>query len=390
MLSSRFEATVITSDSAWAQLRPEWEDLFAASPNACAPLSYCWLNIWWEIFGPEYGPAPGGLRVLLLRDGDQLIAALPMYMKYGRSAGILSRRVLCFIGTGEAANEAVYPEKLDLLSRKLSSEQENFVRNEVRTYFSRLQWDQFDSGVMVENSNLSRLMSPEDTSGVPVNRQYTGPFADLSSGFDGYLATRSANSRQQFRRLIRDAEKNGYSLKIARGPDEKARALEELVAMHQSRWTRIGERGAFEAERVRRFHSRVVQECPADSVILATLNGPTTEAVLYGFACRGVFDFYQSGVAPTLTARLKSPGITAHVLLMRELAQLGIQRYDLLAGNSSYKEKLATGSYNFIRRRQFKKTLSNVIAMTREIQARLFQSIGRRLTMSERRASQDA
>jgi CelD/BcsL family acetyltransferase involved in cellulose biosynthesis len=106
---------------------------------------------------------------------------------------------------------------------------------------------------------------------------------------------------------------------------------------------------------------------PHKQAVLARLTGPKTLAVLYGFVVSGTFDFYQSGVVTDADAdSIKSPGITAHLLLMRELATRAVQEYDFLAGGSFYKEKLATGSRTFVRRRLLRLTPQNVIFLLRE------------------------
>ena len=65
--------------------------------------------------------------------------------------------------------------------------------------------------------------------------------------------------------------------------------------------------------------------------------------MLYGFVTGTKFDFYQSGLQTT-SAALRSPGHIAHLLLMRELCERGITRYDFLSGPSRYKSQLSTDS----------------------------------------------
>jgi CelD/BcsL family acetyltransferase involved in cellulose biosynthesis len=64
---------LLTSDAALAALAPEWNALWRRS--AATPFqSPAWLLAWWAAFGT------GQPRVALLRDGDELIGVLPLYL----------------------------------------------------------------------------------------------------------------------------------------------------------------------------------------------------------------------------------------------------------------------------------------------------------------------
>jgi CelD/BcsL family acetyltransferase involved in cellulose biosynthesis len=64
-------------------------------------------------------------------------------------------------------------------------------------------------------------------------------------------------------------------------------------------------------------------------------------AVIYGFVHGRKFDFYQTGARLT-DGPLRSPGISAHLMLMERLADEGVKTYDFLRGSAAYKTRLAT------------------------------------------------
>ncbi|GHD99137.1 glycosyl transferase family 1 [Streptomyces alanosinicus] len=62
-----------TDERVFAELAPQWERLHRACPSATPFQSHAWLHSWWL----SYGTA-GGLRLVLVRDGDELVGAAPL------------------------------------------------------------------------------------------------------------------------------------------------------------------------------------------------------------------------------------------------------------------------------------------------------------------------
>src|SRR4051812_16870994 len=90
---------VVQTEAEWDAMRPDWEALYAASPTASPPLDFAWLRNWWDVYGHVYGA--GGLRIISVWRGSQLLGVLPLYMS-GRADNPLAVRCLRFISTGEA------------------------------------------------------------------------------------------------------------------------------------------------------------------------------------------------------------------------------------------------------------------------------------------------
>ena len=202
-------------------------------------------------------------------------------------------------------------------------------------------WDQLELLDLPENTPLLRAAHR------PCTAQHfprdACPVADLAGGFEAYLKRLSSNSRQQARRLLREGETAGVPLEVIR-EDQLEGAFDNLVKLHQDRWTAERKSGVFSAPRFVEFHLTLLREwLPIGRAVLARLSlASEPVAVLYGFVTRQTFDFYQSGVRREDMDRLRSPGNLAHLLLIRALAERGLTAYDFLRGSSSYKERLAT------------------------------------------------
>jgi CelD/BcsL family acetyltransferase involved in cellulose biosynthesis len=332
----RFASRVIQDEDSWDAIRPDWDDLHRSIPDASVFLDFVWLRAWWRDYGAEYGS--GGLRILTMwRDGI-LAGALPLYVN-GRSSR-LHARWLRFISTGEAEIEETCPDYLDLLCRPgAEAECAALAWRDI----ARLEWDRLDLLDVPATSALLRSASAPRRA----RRVARGacPIADLTGGFDAYLGRLSSNSRQQARRLLREADQAGARFELATEDDGSA-AFDDLVRLHQDRWTAEQKPGAFASRRFTDFHRGLVREwMPGGHVVLARLflqDAPV--AVLYGFITGSSFAFYQSGVKLGADGPLRSPGNLAHLLLMKTLADRGVTAYDFLRGSASYKERLATSA----------------------------------------------
>src|SRR5436305_1446505 len=103
---------IVRSFGEFTTLQRDWNTLFAASTSASPFLHYDWLRQWLELYGPEYTCLQNGLRVLLFRQGGELVGALPLYVRRSDHA-FAGPRSVRFLGTGEAESEETCPEYLD-------------------------------------------------------------------------------------------------------------------------------------------------------------------------------------------------------------------------------------------------------------------------------------
>lgn len=328
----------VFDEAAWDRLVGEWAELFQSSPQAATPLRFAWLRHWWRVYGPVYGAA--GLRILTCWRGSRLVGVLPLYE--GRLHGkLLGPRRIGFLSTGEAEFEESSPDYLNLL---VAAGEEQACLSALSDRLQEMRWDYLELLDVPEGSPLLSVGAADGRrNGAEVKARGSCAVANLEGGFEAYLQRLSGNGRQQARRLVREGEKSAARLQIVSGPERRA-AFEELIRLHQDRWQRQGKQGCFAAARFTEFHRSLVDELePRGEAILARLSlAGQPLAVLYGFVTAKKFDFYQSGVRVGDHGPLRSPGTLAHLLLMRELCERGVVRYDFLRGSASYKERLAT------------------------------------------------
>lgn len=341
--ASQLEVAVIREPSRWTAMAEEWQGLFVVSPSASPTLHYDWLRTWWDVYGDVCSRAEDGLRIVTCRRGGRLVAALPLYDRRPARAWNGGRR-LGFIGTGESEREEICSDYLDLLYRPEDCEEATAEVSKLLTGPLAGEYDYLELTDLSDASPLVRWAVSEGA-GHQAETSPRGacPIADLNGGFENYLGRLSANTRQQCRRLMRQAEQAKVAFEVA---DESRRDefFEQLVELHQRRWQADGKPGCFSAERFTRFHRELVKKwLPEGRAVLSRLSlAGRPIAVKYGFVLNGKYDFYQSGVLADDAAELKSPGVVSFMYLMRHLAGHGVKTFDFLRGSSSYKQRLAT------------------------------------------------
>ncbi|MFE5602355.1 GNAT family N-acetyltransferase [Streptomyces coelicoflavus] len=66
---------LVTDERVFADLAPEWRRLYDRCASATPFQSHAWLRSWWRSYG-----SPGQLRLVLARDGRELVAAAPLML----------------------------------------------------------------------------------------------------------------------------------------------------------------------------------------------------------------------------------------------------------------------------------------------------------------------
>ncbi|MFT3804566.1 MAG: GNAT family N-acetyltransferase [Burkholderiaceae bacterium] len=164
-----------------------------------------------------------------------------------------------------------------------------------------------------------------------------------------YLATRTANMRQQVKRARRAVEQAFGAARVesARDVAQGLEWFERCGDLHRLRWvaSRPGQvYGGFDNPSFVAFH-RTLIEANLDKGRIEMLRlsaGDRVLAYLYNFVLDGHVYFYLSGIDYGDDVTRFKPGILCHVLAIERALQAGHACYDLLAGDARYKASLAT------------------------------------------------
>jgi hypothetical protein len=351
---------VVDSDAEWDHLELDWSCLFRLATEPSAALRFDWLRTWWRVYGQVYGGEDGGLKLLTMWRRSSLVGVLPLYRMAARR--LFGLRCIGFLSTGEAEYEETCPDYLNLLC--LPGE-ESACLEAICATLGEWTWDQLRLVDLPDGSPLMHLDGRALRAGmVQTTSRGSCPVADLQGGLESYLGRLSANSRQQVRRLLREGGGAGAILELAHMHDWD-QFFDDLVRLHQERWTSQGKPGCFASSRFTEFHRFLIEKwIPTGEAVLARLSvRGKPVACLYGFVTRSRFEFYQSGVR-LQDDMLRSPGNLAHLMLMKRLLERGVTQYDFLRGAHTYKARLATAC----------KPLVSICAWRRTVRSAVFRS----------------
>jgi len=212
-------------------------------------------------------------------------------------------------------------------------------------------WDEIYLRALDADSPLARGASAPDGARLRVDGRKPSPLVDLARVRDAgdYLKLLGSSTRSQIRRAQKLYGARGkLALEVAATPAEAAAIFDELVALHRRSWAERGEPGAF-VPFVHDFHRRLIERrfSAGEIQLLRVRAGNTTVGCLYNFVCRGEVSFYQSGLTYETDGKLK-PGLVCHALAIEHAARAGHGHYDFLAGDSRYKQSLATGARELV------------------------------------------
>lgn len=165
------------------------------------------------------------------------------------------------------------------------------------------------------------------------------PLAGLD--WEGFLASRSRNFRQQLRRRERKlVEEHGLRFRLSTDPDRLEADLGALFRLHALRWggetsgVFLGERGAFHRE-----FAAAAQRHGWLRLWLAEI-GDQPVAAWYGWRFAGSEWYYQAGRDPRYDDLSLGLVLLAHTV--REACADGVEAYRFLDGAEAYKRRFAT------------------------------------------------
>ena len=196
-------------------IKTEWSDLAESSRNIFA--TWEWTSLWWSHFGHERELAVAAA----LDDGDRIAAVLPLYFWIKRPG-----RILRFLGHGAS----------DQLGPICHPNERGAAAGALITYLetNRRRWD------VLLAEHLPSDEDWRDALGATLLRTESNPVLhDDGGGWDGFLASRSSNFRQQVGRRERNLHRrHEVQFRLADDPARLEEDLNTLFALHSARWSR--------------------------------------------------------------------------------------------------------------------------------------------------------
>lgn len=336
----KYKVDIVSDQLRFAALREDWQELQKNSVSDCLFLTWEWLYTWWKHLAEDLR-----LHILTLRENEQLIAIAPFARRSSRWQRLLPFPALEFLGTGSVGSDY-----LDVLLRRGHEKQALLALAEYLTH-ARLMYELSSMEKNIaQGCKLAQEMNWRGWKSTQITTDIC-PYIDLTGhDWQSYLATLSAAHRYNLRRRSKNMQKRWETrFDLARDEQQRAEALQILIALHGKRWRERGSPGAFHSRALVAFHEELTQlalQLGWLRLYILRLDGEPA-AALYGFLYQKIFYFYQSGL--NLDFLPHSVGLVTMGLVIENAIAEGAKSYDFLRGDESYKSLWSRTSRELIR-----------------------------------------
>jgi CelD/BcsL family acetyltransferase involved in cellulose biosynthesis len=339
----KLDIVIVENDEGFKALEKDWNALLAGA-DATIFQSFEWLYSWWKYFGNG-----GRLHCLVLSSGGRVVGIAPLFKVDVNVLGVRLATHLQFIGKGLSDYVDVIIlrgyEKivLDALARHL--------RETAAT------WDVFDCEDVPGQSPVLGLL-PDAASRLGIkSTKYQGNVCPRI-----ILPTREEATRDKKGPALSYNYKRKYKLLQAAGEarveqfrrisDDLRKGVEMFSELHGRRWKSLGFPSAFDEEKHRAFHVEVAERFARRDwlrLYFLSVNGVPL-SVCFNFNFNKTIYMYQCNAHGSDELMKSSPGFLIRAVAMEEGITEGMQAFDFLRGNESYKytEGDATETKNWL------------------------------------------
>jgi len=331
---SALQARVVSTSADFDALEADWSRLHDASGESVFQ-SYEWQRAWWRHLGEK--DRARSLHVVVLTEGPELVAIAPLCLaRVGIAPGVRLRR-LEFLGAGLS-------DYLGVLVRQ--GHEEAAAEGLAAHLWSDVA---FDVLALTDLTDESPSRAPLFAA---LGRYFEGapfvaeqcPRAVLKATVSETLSAVPGPQRRTILANRRYLEAVlPVCLEFTRAEDTLAADVQDLMELHQTRWTGAARKGIYADEAVAAFQQEVARLFFRRGwLFLPFLRAGGTRVATYcGLLFRGSVSVYLTGMREVVVAGKKyAPGIVLHLMCMEEMIGRGVGVYDFLRGIEPYKYRL--------------------------------------------------
>ncbi len=319
-------------ETAFLDLKGEWNDLLHRSRFDTIFLTWEWQEVWWRCLGAARGP----LYLLSARGDEGPVGILPLYLTAEEDGNVL--HVVGCIEVADyldlilesGAEEAVYPAFLDWLADAGTAPA----------------WDLLNL-CNQPDASLSHSLLPELARArgwtADVAQEDVCPIIELPTGEDDgwetYLAGLDKKERHEIRRKMRRAEREipDLAFRVVTGGEDLPAAMDDFLRLHR---LSSADKDDFMTDDMEGFFREMAAVTAEQGWLRLFFLDADGEAVstYFCFAYGGDMLVYNSGYDPAFNPQLS----LGWVLLSRTIQyaiEEGYRRFDFLQGDEDYKHR---------------------------------------------------
>jgi CelD/BcsL family acetyltransferase involved in cellulose biosynthesis len=237
---------VLTTTAAVEAVRDHWDDL--AVRNRAPYMAPAWCLAWWR----HFAPAGADLRVITVRDGEEMIAVAPFYCT--TAGGVATYRMLG-TDTFPRAQPVALPGVRETAAAGIVA-----GLQDARPVPDVIEFDGIE-----RDSPWPRLLATSWSPRVKLVLTQSMPAfaATLETDLDTWLAGKSRNFRKQARRHRRRLEERQVVFRLA-GIEESAERLADFERLHQGRFSFRGGSAVLDRRVMRMLRESAPELMPSD------------------------------------------------------------------------------------------------------------------------------
>jgi CelD/BcsL family acetyltransferase involved in cellulose biosynthesis len=343
---SQCQIIVASTKEEFDALEEPW-NLLLNLANTTVYQTFEWLRTWWK-----YKAGAGDkLHILVFYEDELVVGIAPLYIQTIRLLGLPVSRRLTVIGTGLS----------DYVDFLLDPAYEIDIYDAFCEHLvtHRMLWDVFDIEDVNESSHLvTHLPEVLTKNGLNVY-SYQGnvcPFILLPDSPDDLFKGLGATTGYNFRRKVKKLQsKFSPEIKLYQSEnDDIEKAIRDFSLIHGERWKSMGYPSAFDDEEMQKYHvefsRKLAQRGWLRLFILYIGDKPVAVSYSFNFRKR-IYMYHSNAHGPDEIMRC-SPGMVIRGTAMIEGIREGMEVFDYLRGNESYKyrEMQAQDSKNYLLR----------------------------------------
>lgn len=317
----------------WEEIATDWKSLELTIANERFACGSTWVKSWLDQYQSSITP-----YFLKFTSEDRLIATVLVVGSTHCKEGPFSLRTLHLGTAGEAHGHSACIEYNTLLCAKQDRPQVLALLLEwmhKQKQYNEIRLDGIEHDLLEE---VQSLKTPSTALELTERMCRSMEFAAVREADQMVIDQLGKSTRQNLRRRIR--KMGEPHVEWATSTDQALRIFQELVELHQQRWTEAGQPGAFASERFYRLQESYIKAGHASGachLARVRIEGSTLGCVYYWNDRNRLLD-YVSGFASF--SEFPSGGLVTHYLCLEDALVRGFTGYDFLVGDKQHKVNL--------------------------------------------------
>lgn len=346
----------LSSDiQAWSALASRADEPYAA-PD--------WCLAWWR----HVAPASARLRVIVVHDDHTLVAVAPFYCE--RTWFGLVRYRLLGVGTSPRLVPVATAPHLQEAARQVA----------VALAGVRPRPDIVEFDAVPCDSPWPDLVAdawPGRQPRIDRDPPIVAPMVALTDSFDGWLATKSRNFRQQARRHRRRLAERGATFRVVTDPHEARTRMADFERLHEARWRYRGGSGVLDPSVMDMLRDAAAAMTPTGGLQLHLIEADDDIIAAHIFLTAGsVVTYWLGGFDEAWGS--DQPSLQALLDMVARALTDGRRRFDLGPGAQAYKDRLSDQAGHVCATRLFPRGPRRLLAMVSRAPGRLMDGARRR------------